>query len=152
MKKKSPNLIKNFQPILNNLVMKVFFSEPTKTKKSYQLFLILICLKHQVYHSLPSFILAEFAPFLVEPLCTIINMSLCEGVFPSLLKFASICPIFKKGEKSKCKIYRPISFLSNISKIFERVMYNRVEQFLICSNQFYDRQFGFRSKHSTNHA
>ena len=31
-------------------------------------------------------------------------------------------------------------------------MYNRVEQFLISSNQFYDRQFGFRSKHSTNHA
>ena len=55
LKKKSPNLIKNFQPILNNLVMKVFFSEPAKTKKSYQLFLILICLKHQVltvYHLL----------------------------------------------------------------------------------------------------
>ena len=80
------------------------------------------------------------------------NMSLREGVFPSLLKSASICPIFKKGEKFKCENYRPISLLSNISKIFERVMYNRVEQFLISTNQFYNRQFGFRRNHSTNHA
>ena len=55
-------------------------------------------------NSVPSFILAEFSPLLVEPLCSIINLSR-EGVFPSLLKFASICPIFKRGEKFKCENY-----------------------------------------------
>ena len=103
-------------------------------------------------NSVPFFILKDFAPLLLEPLCVIINMSLREGVFPSLLKTANISPIFKKGDKLKCENYRPISLLSNISKIFERIMYNRVENFLLSTNQFYDLQFGFRKNYSTNHA
>ena len=50
-----------------------------------------------------------------------------------------------------CANYRPISLLSNISKIFERVMYNRIEEFLAEHDIIYDLQFGFRKKYSTNH-
>ena len=103
-------------------------------------------------NSIPSCILVEFADSLIEPLTTIINMSLKEGVFPSLNKEANICPIFKKNDRFKCENYRPISLLSNISKVFERVMYNRIEDFLTSSNQLYDLQFGFRKSFSTSHA
>ena len=53
-------------------------------------------------------------------------MSLKESIFRTLNKEASVCPIFKKEDKNKCENYRPISLLPNISKIFERVMYNRL--------------------------
>ena len=69
-----------------------------------------------------------------------------------MLKFASVCPIFKKGSKEKCENYRPISLLSNISKLFERAMHSRVYDFLESSKVFYNLQFGFRKKYSTNHA
>ena len=48
--------------------------------------------------------------------------------------------------------YRPISLLSNINKIYEKLMYSRLYNFLNLHNCIYDLQFGFRGKHSTNHA
>ena len=48
--------------------------------------------------------------------------------------------------------YRPISLLSNIEKIFEKVMYSRLMGFLDDQNLIYVRQFGFRKHHSTTHA
>ena len=62
----------------------------------------------------------------VMPITMIINKSLHEGVFPQSLKEALVVSIFKKGDQTKSANYRPISLLSNISKIFERVMYNRI--------------------------
>ena len=57
-------------------------------------------------------------------------MSLKEGIFPTLNKEATVCPLFRKDDKNKCENYRPFSLLPNISKIFERVMYSRLEHFL----------------------
>ena len=48
--------------------------------------------------------------------------------------------------------YRPISLLSNINKIFEKLVYSRLYSFLTFHNCIYELQFGFHSKHSTNHA
>ena len=90
------------------------------------------------HNTIPSSILVEFSNFLIEPLTTIINMSLKEGIFPSLNKEAYVCPIFQKNEKLKCENYRPIPLLSNISKMFERVMYNVIEEFLTSSNILYN--------------
>ena len=47
---------------------------------------------------------------------------------------------------------RPISLLSNLNKIMEKLIFKRVYEFLEKYNCFYDLQFGFRSKHSTVHA
>ncbi len=68
-------------------------------------------------HSIPPNILTNYIDQLIEPLKTLLNKSLSEGVFPNLLKSASVCPIYKKND-SKCENYRPISLLSNLSKIF----------------------------------
>ena len=61
--------------------------------------------------SIPSKIIKEFSTHFVMPITTI-------GVFPQSLKEALVVPIFKKGDKTKSANYRPISLLSNISKIF----------------------------------
>ena len=48
--------------------------------------------------------------------------------------------------------YRPISLLSNINKIFEKLVYSRLYSFLELHNCIFELQFGFRAKHSTQHA
>ena len=102
--------------------------------------------------SVPTNILKNNANILCSPLKMIINNSFAEGKFPDLLKIASVCPIFKKGDRNKCENYRPISLLSNLSKIFERAMHTRLYSFLDTNSSLYDLQFGFRHKFSTNHA
>lgn len=73
-------------------------------------------------------------------------------VHPDKLKLQKIIPFFKKGSKLSTANYRPISLLSNINKIIEKLVFNRVLSFLNRNNVIYEKQFGFRPKHSTNHA
>ena len=103
-------------------------------------------------NSIPTHILKLNLDFLTLPLKHIINLSFSEGCFPQMLKLADICPIFKKKDKNRCENYRPISLLSNLSKLFECAMHTRIYDFLEQCNIFSDLQFGFRKKHSTNHA
>ena len=102
--------------------------------------------------SIPTSILKNYIDVLVAPITYIINLSFLEGTFPNILKLANVCPIYKKNEKDLCENYRPISLLSNISKVIERAMHTRIFEFLNTSDVFYDLQFGFRKKYSTNHA
>ena len=103
--------------------------------------------------SIPTEILKLIKHNICYPLREIINISFATGVYPDLLKIAQVIPIFKnKGDKMLVSNYRPISLLSNINKIFEKLVYSRLYSFLTLHNCIYELQFGFRSKHSTNHA
>ena len=68
------------------------------------------------------------------------------------MKIAKVIPIFKKGSKLSVENYRPISLLPVFSKLLERVVYNRLSEFLNECNVLYEKQFGFRSKHSISDA
>ena len=82
-----------------------------------------------------------------------INLSFETGIFIENLKTAKTVPIFKDtGSNLNHCNYRPISLLSNINKLIEKLMYNRLYTFLMKFNCIYDLQFGFRQGHSTNHA
>ena len=74
----------------------------------------------------------------------IFNLSFSSGIFPSILKIAKVIPVHKKESKLFCSNYRPISLLSNIDKIIEKIMYNRIYKFLDKNNIIYSLQFGFR--------
>ena len=74
------------------------------------------------------------------------------GVFPSVLKNAKVASVFKKDSKLDYSNYRPISLLSNVEKILEKLMYKRLYTFLSSSNIEYNMQFGFRQEYSTSHA
>ena len=102
--------------------------------------------------SIPTDILHYLKDEISIPLCSIINLSLKSGVHPDKLKIAIVIPIYKKGSKLLASNYRPISLLSNINKIFEKVIFSRVYEFLDKFNCLYPLQFGFRKKHSTEHA
>ena len=102
-------------------------------------------------NSLPTQILLMLKDEIGYPLSIIFNISVNTGTFPDLLKLSETIPIYKKGSKIETSNYRPISLLSNINKLFEKMMYNRVYSFLESNKCIYNLQFGFRSKHSTNH-
>ena len=103
-------------------------------------------------NSIPTNLLNEFPESLIGPLNSIINMSLIEGVFPNINKEADVRPSYKKCDRTRCENYRPISLLSNVSKIFEHIMYSQLEDFLTSTAVLYKFQFGFRKQYSTNHA
>ena len=102
--------------------------------------------------SIPTKILHLIKIEISKPLADIINLSFSTGIHPEKLKIAQVIPIFKKGSKLLTSNYRPISLLSNLNMIFEKVMYDRIYNFLNNQKCFYPLQFGFRNKHSTNHA
>ena len=54
------------------------------------------------------------------------NNSLSCATFPTSMKYADVIPIHKKDVKTDKENYRPISILPNLSKVYERVMYNQI--------------------------
>ena len=86
------------------------------------------------------------------PLAKIMNLSVLNGVFPSRLKRAKIIPIYKDNDVFEPKNYRPISLLSNFSKIFEKLTYKCLKIFFEKNLVLYEKQYGFRDKYSTQHA
>ena len=80
------------------------------------------------------------------------NQSLSEGIFPDPLKIAKVVPIYKNGNIKCVSNYRPISVLPSLSKITEKLVYIRLEKYLIKNSILHQNQFGFRSKLSTSMA
>ena len=88
-------------------------------------------------------------PVLVEVVTSIIDLSISTNIFPSTWKITSVTPIFKSGDHDDPNNYRPISLLSIISKLTERVVHDQVYAFLRSNSFFNDAQSGFRKGHST---
>lgn len=86
---------------------------------------------------------------IAESLSNCINKCLTEGTFPNTLKIAKVSPIYKSGVKTDPSNYRPISVLPIISKIFERILYNRLYTYLKEKGFLIKQQYGFRPKCST---
>ena len=67
----------------------------------------------------------------------IINQTLSTVIFPDSLKVAKVIPLYKKGDKALFDNYRPISILPSISKIFERIIFNQINDHFTSHNPYY---------------
>ena len=85
---------------------------------------------------------------LAPVIAKMINISFQTGIFPDKLKIAKVTPIYKGGKEDNITNYRPISILPCFSKIYERVMYNRLVEFLDHNQILTKEQFGFRKNYS----
>lgn len=97
-------------------------------------------------------LLKSISSLITDSITFIINQCLETGVFPDRLKLAKVIPLYKKDDPMLLTNYRPISLLPAISKVFERVIYNQIYDHFQNNNLFYESQYGFRSKHSTEMA
>ena len=98
------------------------------------------------HDQISNILLKKLKNSLLVPLEIIFNLSISEGVFPQLMKMADVIPLYKAKERYRVTNYRPISLLTNLSKILEKVIYKRTYSFLHNSGQFYQSQYGFRTR------
>lgn len=104
------------------------------------------------YDGISATMLKEISENILDVLLHIINLSFQSGVFPDKLKHAVVIPIYKTGSRVQCNNYRPISLLSCFSKVFEKIMKQKIINFLNKVNFFSSNQFGFRSGLDTEQA
>ena len=115
---------------------------------------IKVLLNNKAYglYSCPVSILKLSSHIISQPLAQILNVSVSSGSFPAKLKTAKVVPVFKSGDEYKPGNYRPISLLPIFNRIFEKLVYKRLIKFVNKHNILYSSQYGFRSRHSTQHA
>ena len=99
---------------------------------------------------IPVVVLKNCEPELSYVLAKLFNKCLKESCFPDCWKVSSVVPVFKNvGERSTAKNYRPVSLLSVVSKVFEKLVNSRIVDHLEKCGLFSDFQYGFRSSRST---
>ncbi|KAK3567283.1 hypothetical protein QTP86_016142 [Hemibagrus guttatus] len=103
---------------------------------------------------IPSAMLQTISPDLLPFITTVINGSLTSGHVPTAFKKARVIPILKKPalDPSDISNYRPVSLLSFLSKILERVVCNQLSDYLMQNNLHDPNQSGFKAAHSTETA
>ena len=95
-------------------------------------------------------ILKNCEPELSYILTELFNMCLKESCFPDCCKVSLVVPVFKNvGERSPAKNYCPASLHSGVSKVFEKLVNNRIVDHLEKCGLFSDFQYGFWSSQST---
>ena len=94
-------------------------------------------------------LLKEIAESIAKPLCIIFNQSVNSKSVPIDWKNAMISAIFKKGNKSVAKNYRPVSLTSVVCKTLEKILRQHITDHMKTNNLFSDKQYGFIAGRST---
>jgi len=89
---------------------------------------------------------------LAFPLCDLFNLSLSTCVIPVMWKFAKVIPLHKGGDSLDVNNYRPISIISNVAKIFEKLIFRQLSKYINDFSLLTPNQSGFRPNHSTTTA
>ena len=108
--------------------------------------------KTEDIYKFPIQLIKDLKDEISGPLVSIINSSLNDGIFPEKLKFAKVIPLFKGGDPTFPKNYRPISVLPIFDKILEKLMYTRLMSFITKNGILNNAQYGFQKRKSTSHA
>lgn len=140
---------KDFNEYLSNSCKSTCYFKPADESEILKIICSLGSKKSPGFDQIKPDLVKLVANEILYPLKLIINMSLCDGIVPDALKIAKVVPIYKKDSPESFGNYRPVSVLPCFSKIFERIVHDRCCSFLDATNTLYQRQYGFRHKHST---
>ena len=106
--------------------------------------------KASISNDIPISIIKNFATCYCEKLASIFNDCLKENKFPNLMKIAEISPVFKKLDNTSKDNYRPISTLSNFTKLFESILFTQLNRYM--QNKFSKYLTGFRKNDNTQNS
>jgi hypothetical protein len=104
-----------------------------------------------IQHSISTKLLKVITNPISIPLVHIFNLSINTGIFPCKLKTSHTVPIFKEGNKELCDNYRPISLVSSLSKIFEKMVSVKLINHLELNNLLCQHQYCLQPNKSTAH-
>ena len=142
----------NFKKFMGDSCKQSMYMHKTNSAEIEKLISNLDSKKSPGFDELSAKFLKLCAPHISETLANIFNISISSGIYPDLLKTARVTPIYKNGEKSDPSNYRPISVLSLMNKVFEKILHKRLYKYLTKFKILYEYQFGFREGHSTTQA
>ena len=80
------------------------------------------------------------------------NICLEERKVPQYMRIAEVVPLFRKRDRNSPEKYRPISRLTSVSKLLEKLLHQRMVRFFQKNKLFSPIHFGFRSRHSWKHS
>ena len=103
-------------------------------------------------YSCPTQLLKCSCNIISPALSHIFNLSVMVGAYPSKLKISKITPMCKSEDKTDPSNYQQISLLSNFNRIFEKLLYYGMKDFIDKNNLMYSSKCGFRKSHSAEHA
>ena len=147
-----PNVSKSPLEYIDSQTSDSFYIYPTTSYEIEREIMALKTSKAVGPCSVPIKVLKLLQNVIAKPLEILFNTSFSTGIVPENFKLARVLPVFKKGDHTNLNNYRPISLLSVFNKLLEKLMYNRLIAYLQKKNILYDKQFGFRSQNSTEHA
>ena len=113
---------RHFSTYLKGPVTDTFFISPTTPEEVYKLIQKLEFNKRSGPNIIPTKILKLAKDILSGPLSELINKLFLSGIFPNVVRIAKVNPIFEAESRILCSNHRPISLLSNIGKIIEKLM------------------------------
>ena len=140
----------NFKNFLSKSVQNSFYMEPTSPGEIIR---IIDQCKNKYssgWDNIPMAIIRSVGTHVAAPLVHICNLSFSTGIFPTDMKVAKVTPIYKSDSHDVFSNYRPISLLPNFSKILEKLMFNRLTNFINKYEILYEQQYGFRQNYSTD--
>ena len=140
---------KNYHEYLHERVPSSMFMNPIDEMEMVKIINKLKPNKSAGHDNIGNFIIKKVACEIVNPLTNIFNLSLSTGIVPKETKRAKVVPIYKKSDPDVFSNYRPVSLLPCFSKILERLVYERCISYIENHKILNEKQFGFRSKHST---
>ena len=150
-----PNLAKEIQShpfshkdfLSGSFAESIFFNPATK-EEIIVIAQSFVSNKAAGYDNIPMSLIKESIQLISEPLAHIINLSIAHGIVPDQMKIARVIPLFKADDQSLSTNYRPVSVLPSFSKFLERIIYNRLNDYLTNLNVLCDELYGFRKNHS----
>ena len=101
---------------------------------------------------LDNFCVKLAADFIDKPLHHIITLSILHSKFPTRWKLSKVIPLHKKGSKLEMKNYRPVTILSPLSKVLEKIVYEQIYDHFNRNSIFHPSLHGYRQYRSTQTA
>lgn len=147
-----PEVSGTFSNYLDPPLSNTFYFDPIIPQEVESEIITLLESKAYGLYSSPVKLLKLARSVISLPLADIFNQSILTGIYPAKFKLAKVVPVFKDDDDTLPENYRPISLLSIYNRIFEKLIHARLTKFINKNNIIYNLQYGFRSKHSTQHA
>lgn len=144
---KDPNFKITKNSVQNSMVLL-----PTDTFELKQLLNELKNKKSPGLDNIKAEVLKSVSEYILKPLEYIFNTCMTLGIWPSIFKESVIIPVYKKGNKEILSNYRPISLITHLSKLFEKVIKKRLTAYINKYKPLSDNQFGFKKNVSTQDA
>ena len=108
--------------------------------------------KNSSLSNIPVYVMKRISHLIAPIIADLFNESIQTGIFPECLKLGRVVPLFKSGSRNSVSNYRPITTLSVLSKVFEKLVHKRMIYFVNKNNILKNNQFGFQKGKCTSDA